>query len=282
MMRFERDYLELVSRAINDGDKRIDRTKVGTRALFATQIRHDWADGFPLITHRKLMPTGAFGEMYCFMNGFTNNKTLKAWGCNFWDANLKAWNERTGDLDNSDLGSVYGAQWRNFNGVDQLQGVINEAKANPTSRRLLVSCWNPAEMDEMCLPPCYYSFQLFIKDGRLSMLVNMRSVDLILGLPSDIAGHAFLQVALSQILGLKLGELVFNMADTHVYENHIETAKKMIDDTFAYIADDVPYPYVADFFWNKGPINDLIDFVPTLIMTAKLEQGPKYYFQMAV
>lgn len=281
MKTFEQQYLSLVTRAIEYGDKRMDRTQVGTRALFATQLRHDWREGFPLITHRRLSITGAIGEMYCFMNGITDNEKLKAWGCNFWDANLKAWNERNGFVGNSDLGAVYGSQWRNFNGIDQLREVIEEAQRNPTSRRLLVSCWNPAEMHEMCLPPCYYSFQLFIKDGKLSMLVNMRSVDLILGLPSDLIGHAFLQVALSNILGLKLGELVFNMADTHIYENHVELAEKMIEDTNAFKVDEVDYPYYALVAW-KNNTHNLEDFSPHVLWLVEAEQGPYYKFPMAV
>jgi len=281
MKQFEQQYLALAERAIGFGDKRMDRTKVGTRALFATQIRHDWSEGFPLITHRRLAITGAIGEMYCFMNGITDNAVLKSWGCNFWDANLKAWNKYNGYLCNDSLGPVYGSQWRDFYGVDQLQEVIEEARRNPTSRRLLVSCWNPAEMDEMCLPPCYYSFQLFIKDGKLSMLVNMRSVDLILGLPSDLIGHAFLQVALSQILGLGLGELVFNMADTHVYENHVVQAEQMLEDTFAFDKEEEDYPYYVNIAWKVGH-KDLESFTPHNLWTVEANQGPYYKFEMAV
>lgn len=281
MKSFEQQYLALVKRAIEFGDKRMDRTKVGTRALFATQIRHDWREGFPLITHRRLGIAGALGEMYCFMNGITDNATLKHYGCNFWDANLKAFNERMDMPGNTSLGPVYGAQWRNFNGVDQLKNVLDEAKLNPTSRRLLVSCWNPADMEAMCLPPCYYSFQLFICNGKLSMLVNMRSVDLILGLPSDLIGHAYLQVALSQILGLGLGELVFNMADTHIYENHVEQAERMLEDTFAYQDGGYEYPYYANIAWKVNHA-DLMDFTPHAIWVAEAEQGLYYHFQMAV
>ena len=260
MQIFERNYIELVASAINYGDTRMDRTGVGTRALFATQLVHNWVDGFPLITHRQLGTKAAFAEMACWLKGITDVDELAKRGCKWWEANLQSYNERNKDRyllpdgsvrpgcaglvayweKNRQLGHIYGSQWRNFAVAsednnsydlsDQLTNVLEEAKRNPTSRRLLVTAWNPTELRSMALPPCYYSFQLFIHGDRLDLLVNMRSVDVILGLPNDILGNAFLQLAICHELGKKPGRLIFSMADTHIYENHVELAIKMVAD----------------------------------------------------
>lgn len=294
MQTFELTYLRLLREAIDNGDKRNDRTGVGTRALFGRMLRHDWAEGFPLITHRKLNPTPAMAEMACFMRGFTDVDSFNEMGCKWWEANLADFNkrqvkkvedvygvnsDRSYDLleANRDLGPVYGAQWRDYNweGVDQLRDVINRAKVNPTDRRLLVTAWNPVRTDDMALPPCHVLFQLFIEGDNLDVMVYMRSVDIVLGLPNDIIAYAFLQLAIANELGKRPGELVFTFGDTHVYENHVATASTML-------AGANPPRLPAE--WQYKDVAGLAaeEFIPANVEVYGYEQGPVYKFDMAV
>ena len=291
MQSFEKQYLELVERAIHEGDPRMDRTGVGTRALFGETIRHNWSEGFPLITHRQLNPKQAIAEMYCFINGITNVDTMKQFGCNWWEANLQSFNQRKVAAATTNgarqhwernryLGPVYGAQWRewlNFNEetTDQLMWLLDEAERNPTSRRLLVTAWNPGQVDDMALPPCHYAWQIFIReDEYLDLKFEMRSVDIILGMPNDIIAYAFLQLGLCRSLGYKPGKLICSSADTHIYENHVEVAKEML-----LTIEDRP---AADWkFTDDAPIS-ICNITPDKLQVVSIEQGPRFSFEMAV
>lgn len=300
MQTFELMYLRLLREAIDNGDKRNDRTGVGTRALFGRMLCHDWAEGFPLITHRKLNPTPALAEMACFMRGFTDVDSFNEMGCKWWEANLADFNQRRvaehsahlihtdkfADINskklkrlqaNRDLGPVYGAQWRDYNweGVDQLRDVINRAKVNPTDRRLLVTAWNPVRTDDMALPPCHVLFQLFIEGDNLDVMVYMRSVDIVLGMPNDVIAYAFLQLAIANELGKKPGRLTFTFGDTHVYENHVQVAQGMLATT-------KHNRRTAE--WRYKDVAGLVaeEFIPANVEVYGYDQGPVYKFDMAV
>ena len=220
-MENEKKYLHLVDYVLKNGVARNqERTGAGTKAVFGVNLNLNLKDGFPLLTYRKIFYKGVIGELVSFLRGHTNANDFKSLGCNYWDA----WAAEDGNL-----GPIYGYQWRNFNSqnIDQLKNVIEEAKINPQSRRLYVSAWNPAQADKMALLPCFHGFQLFIHKTELSLLVNMRSSDIMLGLPSDILFHALLMLVISNNLNLTPTKLTFNLADAHIYSNHINEAVKV-------------------------------------------------------
>lgn len=207
---------------------------VESRAGKAKRISHefmltDLRDGFPLITSRQFFYKGMEGELACFVKGHTNIDEFEKRGCNFWRANLDDWNAKRGTPNNKDLGKIYGYQLRNFNGVDQLRKVIDEAKTNPQSRRLLVSYWNPPEMDDMVLPSCHYSWQISVVGGHLDLIFNMRSCDMALGFPTDLASYALLAHLIANELGLTARFLTAVIADAHIYERNIPGVEHYID-----------------------------------------------------
>ena len=215
-----RQYLELLQRALDDGDPRQDRTGVGTRAVFGHQMRFDLSEGFPLVTTKKLHTKSIVHELLWFLAGDTNIRYLKENGVSIWDE----WADENGEL-----GPVYGKQWRSWAGpdgkiVDQISWIIDEIKRNPYSRRLIVSAWNPAEIDQMALAPCHCLFQFFVADGRLSCQLYQRSGDIFLGVPFNIASYALLTEMMAQACGLKAGDFVHTLGDAHLYTNHEEQA----------------------------------------------------------
>lgn len=272
---FEHGYISLLAYAIAEGVERPDRTGVGTRAIFGTQLKHDWAEGFPTITHRTVRQRPAFAEMCCFIKGLTDVTDFEAHGCSWWRANLDDWNQRNGCPENTDLGPIYGSKWRNFHGVDQLATLLDEARKNPTSRRLLVTAWDPSDQAEAVLPPCHYSWQIFIDPaaGKLDLLFTMRSVDIVLGMPADFAAYAFLQLALCRELGYEPGTLAGHFADTHIYRNHIAGARQIIDTL-------VQRP-LPTWKWSTNA-QDIFNLHPDDLIISKFEQGPSMHFQMAV
>lgn len=299
MQTFERAYLELLDEAIYDGNPRMDRTGVGTRALFGRTITHRWSEGFPLITHRQLSPKAAIAEMLCFIHGYTNVDLFKQFGCNWWEANLKAFNDKKVAQCKTDegrrywemnryLGPVYGAQWRGWAsdddtlGVDQLKWLLAEATNNPSSRRLLVTAWNPAELDDMALPPCHYSWQIFLREDNktLDLLFTMRSVDIVLGMPNDIIAYAYLQLCLCRHLGYHPGKLIGHFADTHVYENHVAAIKPVVKAELDCLTARVRT--AADWKWADNTPTNLFDITPAQLQIVSIEQGPKLSFEMAV
>lgn len=198
---------------------------------------HDLRLGFPLLTARKMFTKGIIGELVCFVKGYTDISEYTKRGCNFWTANLEDMNRRNGTPDNTDLGPIYAKQLRNFNGVDQLRKVLNNARDDSTSRRLLVNYWNPAEMDKTALPCCHYAWQISIVDNKyLDLIFHMRSVDLALGLPTDIAHYGLLAHLLANELFLTPRQLSCSLADAHIYGNNLPGVTEYLE------APDKPLP----------------------------------------
>ena len=219
-------YLDLVRRALEEGEPRSDRTGVGTRSLFGHQIRFDLADGFPLLTNRKIHLKSIVHELLWFIKGETNTAYLKEHGVSIWDE----WADERGEL-----GPVYGKQWRRWAtpdgaAIDQLKQVIEQIKTNPQSRRLIVNAWNVADIPRMALAPCHVMFQFYVSgSGRLSCQLYQRSADLFLGVPFNIASYALLTHMIAQVTDLKPGEFVHTFGDAHLYENHLDQARLLLE-----------------------------------------------------
>lgn len=216
-----RQYLDLLQHVLEQGVERQDRTGVGTLSVFGHQMRFDLNEGFPLLTTKKLHVRSIIYELLWFLQGKTNVHYLKEHGVTIWDE----WADENGDL-----GPVYGSQWRGWRTadgreVDQLAGVIEQIKTNPTSRRLIVSAWNPGEVDRMALPACHALFQFYVADERLSCQLYQRSADVFLGVPFNIASYSMLTMMIAQVCGLGLGDFVHTLGDTHLYLNHLEQVK---------------------------------------------------------
>ena len=211
-------YLDLMTRVINEGTLKSDRTGTGTKSVFGHQMRFDLSEGFPCITTKKLHLRSIIHELLWFLKGDTNIKYLKENGVRIWDE----WADKNGDL-----GHVYGYQWRSWptpNGkhIDQITQVINQIKNTPHSRRMIVSAWNVGEIEEMALPPCHAFFQFYVANGKLSCQLYQRSADIFLGVPFNIASYALLTMMVAQVCDLELGEFVHTLGDAHIYSNHFE------------------------------------------------------------
>jgi len=220
-----RQYLDLMRHVLDHGAGKTDRTGTGTQSIFGHQMRFDLAAGFPLVTTKKLHLKSIIHELIWFLSGDTNIAYLKANGVSIWDA----WADEAGDL-----GPVYGAQWRSWptgdgGSIDQIRQVVEQIRTNPDSRRLIVSAWNPAEVDKMALPPCHCLFQFYVADGRLSCQLYQRSADIFLGLPFNIASYALLTLMMAQVTGLKPGDLILSLGDAHLYANHVEQARLQLE-----------------------------------------------------
>jgi len=216
-----KQYLDLLQHALDHGVDRPDRTGTGTRGLFGYQMRFDLAEGFPVTTTKKLHLKSIIHELLWFLKGETNIGYLVDHGVTIWDE----WADKNGDL-----GPVYGAQWRSWpdgkgRTIDQIANVIEQIRKNPSSRRLIVSAWNPAEVDEMALPPCHCLFQFYVVNGTLSCQLYQRSADIFLGVPFNIASYALLTMMVAQVTGLKPGEFVHTLGDAHLYSNHFMQAQ---------------------------------------------------------
>ena len=211
-------YLELMRHVRDHGVEKSDRTGTGTRSVFGYQMRFDLADGFPLITTKKLHLKSIIHELLWFLQGSTNIAYLRDHGVSIWDR----WADENGEL-----GPVYGAQWRSWptpNGghVDQIEQVLKQLKTNPDSRRIIVSAWNVAEIDSMALPPCHALFQFYVAGGKLSCQLYQRSADIFLGVPFNIASYALLTMMIAQVCDLRPGEFIHTFGDAHLYNNHIQ------------------------------------------------------------
>lgn len=216
-----KQYLDLCQRILDEGVTKEDRTGTGTTSVFGHQMRFDLSEGFPMVTTKKLHMKSIIHELLWFLSGDTNVRYLQENG-------VRIWNEWADE--NGDLGPVYGSQWRSFTGrdgktVDQIQWVIDEIKRNPDSRRLIVSAWNPAELDKMALPPCHLLFQFYVANGKLSCQLYQRSGDTFLGVPFNIASYALLTHMVAHVTGLEVGDFVHTIGDAHLYLNHIEQVK---------------------------------------------------------
>ncbi len=222
-----KQYLNLLDRILTEGTKKTDRTGTGTLSVFGHQMRFNLEDGFPLLTTKKLHLKSIIYELLWFLKGDTNVKYLQEHG-------VRIWNEWADE--NGDLGPVYGHQWRSwpdYNGgtIDQISNVLDMIKNHPDSRRMVVSAWNPAEVDQMALPPCHCLFQFYVADGRLSLQLYQRSADTFLGVPFNIASYALLLMMMAQVTGLKAGDFIHTTGDTHLYLNHLDQARLQLTRT---------------------------------------------------
>ena len=220
----EQQYLALLADILANGVRRDDRTGTGTLGVFGRQMRFDLAQGFPLLTTKKLHRKSIILELLWFLRGDTNVRWLQERGVSIWDE----WANADGDL-----GPVYGKQWRSWAApdgrvIDQISNVIRSIRENPTSRRHIVSAWNPADVDDMALPPCHCLFQFFVADGRLSLQLYQRSADVFLGVPFNIASYALLLAMVAQVTGYEPGEFVHTLGDAHLYLNHLDQAKEQL------------------------------------------------------
>ncbi|CDP52364.1 Thymidylate synthase [Devosia sp. DBB001] len=217
-------YQQLLSDILERGTDKSDRTGVGTRSLFGYQMRFDLSEGFPLLTTKKLHIKSIVYELLWFLRGDTNVRWLQERGVKIWDE----WADENGDL-----GPVYGSQWRSWPApdgrhIDQIANVVNSIRTKPDSRRHIVSAWNPAEVDEMALPPCHCLFQFYVADGKLSCQLYQRSADTFLGVPFNIASYALFTHMMAQVTGLEVGDFVHSFGDVHLYSNHFEQAREQL------------------------------------------------------
>jgi len=220
-----KQYIDLLRHIINNGVDKGDRTGTGTRSVFGYQMRFDLADGFPLITTKKVHLKSIIYELLWFLKGDTNVKYLQEHGVRIWNE----WADPDGDL-----GHIYGYQWRSwpdYNGghIDQIKQAVDDIKHNPNSRRIIVSAWNVADLGNMNLPPCHAFFQFYVANGRLSLQLYQRSADTFLGVPFNIASYALLLMMMAQVTGLEPGEFVHTLGDTHLYLNHLDQARLQIE-----------------------------------------------------
>ena len=220
-------YLDLLHRILEEGKVKTDRTGTGTKSIFGHQMRFNLEDGFPVLTTKKLHLKSIIYELLWFLRGDTNVRWLQ-------DHGVRIWNEWADE--NGDLGPVYGHQWRSWpdyrgGTIDQIAQVEEMIKRNPNSRRMLVTAWNPAEVEDMALPPCHCLFQFYVADGRLSLQLYQRSADTFLGVPFNIASYALLLQMMAQVTGLQPGEFVHTTGDTHLYLNHLEQARLQLSRT---------------------------------------------------
>ena len=251
-------YLDLLSRILNEGVHKGDRTGTGTLSVFGNQMRFDLRDGFPLLTTKKLQLKSIIYELLWFLRGDTNVHYLQEHG-------VRIWNEWADE--NGELGPVYGHQWRSWpdykgGTIDQITNVLEQIKHNPNSRRMLVTAWNPAEVDEMALPPCHCLFQFYVADGRLSLQLYQRSADTFLGVPFNIASYALLLQMMAQVTGLEAGEFIHTTGDTHLYSNHLEQAKLQLTRTPRPLPKMKINPDVKDLFAFKYEDFELVDYNP--------------------
>ena len=227
----EQAYLDLLADILANGVQRGDRTGTGTLGVFGRQMRFDLSKGFPLLTTKKLHRKSIILELLWFLRGDTNVKWLQDQGVSIWDE----WAAQDGEL-----GPVYGKQWRSWTApdgrvIDQISNVITALKTNPDSRRHIVSAWNPADVDDMALPPCHCLFQFYVADGKLSCQLYQRSADVFLGVPFNIASYALLTVMMAKVVGLEPGEFVHTLGDAHLYLNHLDQAREQLQRQ--------PYPF---------------------------------------
>ena len=251
-------YLNLLNRILTEGTQKGDRTGTGTLSIFGHQMRFDLRDGFPLLTTKKLHLKSIIYELLWFLRGDTNVHYLQEHG-------VRIWNEWADE--NGELGPVYGHQWRSWpdykgGTIDQIKNVVEMIKHNPDSRRMLVTAWNPAEVDDMALPPCHCLFQFYVADGRLSLQLYQRSADSFLGVPFNIASYALLLQMIAQVTGLEAGEFIHTTGDTHLYLNHLEQAKLQLTREPRPLPKMKINPDVKDIFDFKYEDFELIGYDP--------------------
>jgi thymidylate synthase len=253
-----RQYLDLMQRILEEGAVKTDRTGTGTRSVFGHQMRFDLAEGFPMVTTKKLHLKSIVHELLWFLAGDTNIRYLKENGVRIWDE----WADENGDL-----GPVYGYQWRSWpapdgHSIDQIAGVLELIRRSPDSRRLIVSAWNPALVDEMALPPCHALFQFYVADGRLSCQLYQRSADVFLGVPFNIASYALLTMMVAQVTGYAPGEFIHTFGDAHLYLNHMDQAREQLSRAPRTLPRIEINPQIDDLFAFRFEDFSLVDYDP--------------------
>lgn len=253
-----KQYIDLLKRVHNEGHFKADRTGTGTISVFGHQMRFNLSEGFPLLTTKKLHLKSIIHELLWFLNGDTNVKYLQDNGVRIWNE----WADKNGDL-----GHIYGYQWRSwpdYNGghIDQIKEVIDTIKNNPDSRRIIVSAWNVADLNNMNLPPCHILFQFYVSDGKLSMQLYQRSADIFLGVPFNIASYALLLMMVAQVTGLEPGDFVHTLGDAHIYTNHIEQTKLQMEREPRKLPEMKINPEIKDIFSFRYEDFELVGYYP--------------------
>ncbi|MBJ6120018.1 thymidylate synthase [Pontibacter sp. BT310] len=253
-----KQYLDLMQHILDNGVKKEDRTGTGTLSVFGYQMRFNLAEGFPLVTTKKVHLKSIIHELLWFLKGETNTAYLKENGVSIWDE----WADENGNL-----GPVYGSQWRSWptpdgRHIDQITQVVNQLKNNPDSRRIIVSAWNVAEIEHMKLPPCHAFYQFYVAEGKLSCQLYQRSADVFLGVPFNIASYALLVLMMAQVTGLEPGEFIWTGGDTHLYTNHLEQAKLQLTREPRQLPTMVINPDVKDIFDFKFEDFELVNYNP--------------------
>ena len=259
-------YLNLLDRILTEGTKKTDRTGTGTISIFGNQMRFDMSKGFPLLTTKKLHLKSIIYELLWFLQGDTNVKYLQ-------DHGVRIWNEWADE--NGELGPIYGHQWRSWPGhngepIDQIKKVVEQIKNTPDSRRMIVSAWNVADIDDMKLPPCHCFFQFYVADGKLSLQLYQRSADTFLGVPFNIASYALLLLMVAQVTGLEPGDFIHTTGDTHLYLDHIEQARLQLTRTPRPLPQMKLNPDVKDLFSFKYEDFQLEGYDPWPHIAAKV------------
>ena len=251
-------YHDLMRHVLEHGNDKGDRTGTGTRSVFGYQMRFDLSEGFPVLTTKKLHLRSIIHELLWFLQGDTNIRYLKENGVSIWDD----WADEEGNL-----GPVYGYQWRSWPApdgrhIDQITTVVEQIKNNPNSRRMIVSAWNPALVDDMALPPCHAMFQFYVADSKLSCQLYQRSADIFLGVPFNIASYALLTMMVAQVCGLQAGEFIHTLGDAHLYSNHFEQARLQLERTPKTLPTMNINPEVKDLFGFKFEDFELVGYDP--------------------
>ena len=251
-------YTDLLRHVLAHGNQKTDRTGTGTLSVFGYQMRFNLADGFPLLTTKKVHLKSIIHELLWFLQGSTNIAYLKENGVRIWDE----WADENGNL-----GPVYGYQWRNWpkpdgTHIDQITQVVSAIKKNPDSRRLIVSAWNVADVDQMKLPPCHAFFQFYVADGRLSCQLYQRSADIFLGVPFNIASYALLTMMVAQVCNLKLGDFIHTLGDAHIYNNHFDQVNEQLSRDLRPLPKMTINPNVTDIFSFKFEDFELTNYDP--------------------
>jgi thymidylate synthase len=259
-------YLDLMRKVLDSGIEKSDRTGTGTLSVFGHQMRFDLADGFPLLTTKKLHLKSIIYELIWFLSGDTNISYLKKNGVRIWDE----WADANGNL-----GPVYGAQWRSWpkkdgSTIDQITNLIADLKSNPDSRRLIVTAWNPGDVNDMALPPCHCLFQFYVARGKLSCQLYQRSADVFLGVPFNIASYALLTIMIAQVVDLLPGEFVHTLGDAHIYKNHIPQAELQLERLPKKLPQMILDNEVRDIFGFCYESFDVKDYNPDAHIAAKV------------
>lgn len=272
-----KQHLELLKDVFENGVDKPSRTGIDTRNVFGRQMRFDMADGFPAVTTKKLAFESLKAELLWFLSGSSDVKELQKLGSHIWDANAEADYWKPKARFEGDLGRIYGVQWRSWmkpdgTSLDQLAHIIEQIKTKPYDRRLIVSAWNPGELDQMALPPCHVLFQFFVSNGKLSLSMYQRSCDMFLGVPFNIASYSLLLHMISQVTGLQPGEFVHFLGDTHIYHNHFDQVQEQLSRK----------PFPLPTLWLNPQVKDIDQFTMEDIKLVDYQYHPPIKAQMAV